>query len=164
MTSQTIVPNGQIIGIYDDRTSAQEIQQAIESAGISSQKVSIDDHVAPHAELAAIGTTSGGEAGFLIGAFYGGILGVIAVVIASTVVDGLATNSSFNRLLIAGLTALGAIAGLIYGKQVYAAQPKGQKQKSDPSIPRTFRVVVSGSQNEVEKAMSVVRDIEINHQ
>lgn len=164
MTSQTIVPNGQVIGIYNDRKSAKEMQQAIESAGISAQKVSIDDHVAPGPELEALGTTAGGEAGFLMGAFYGGTLGVIAIVIGTIAVDGLAANSSFNRLLIVGLTAVGAIAGLIYGKQVYAAQPKEQKQKSDPSIPRTFRVVVSGSRSEVEQAMNVVHDIEVNSQ
>lgn len=161
-TFQTTVPNGEVIGIYNDRASASEILQAIASSGIPDQKVSIDDHVTYEGKLKAMGTTTGGEAGFLLGAFYGGILAMAAAT-TTPVLMNIPANSTFNRLLILGFTIVGGVVGLISGKQAYAKQSKEQKQKSDPSIPRQFRVVVQGSQDEVEQAKSVVRDVEVNH-
>lgn len=165
-TSQTAAPNvdaprGEVIGIYDDRQSAQKIQQVIASAGISKQKVLVDDHISPSTQLEALSTTSGPEAGFLIGAFYGGAVGLVIALSAPFLIDGMAVNSASNRLLILGATVVGGLLGLLFGRQIYNAQPKEQKQKSDPSIPRTFRIVVNGSQSEIERAKGVVRDIEI---
>jgi hypothetical protein len=166
MTSQTVAPNvdappGEVIGIYDDRQSAQKIRQAIASAGISDQNVLVDDHVSPSSHLEALATTSGPEAGLLIGAFYGGVVGLVIALSAPFVVDGMAVDSSSSRLLILGATVVGALLGWLFGQRIYSAQPKGQKQKSDPSIPRTFRVVVDGSRDEIQQAKKVVRDIEI---
>ncbi len=163
MTSQLITSSslGEVIGVYNDRNSALEIKQAIESAGLSTQKVSIDDHVTPEAQLKALGTTSGSEAGFLLGTFYGGMLSILAATAAAYWLDGVAANSTFTRLLIVGISLGSGILGLILGKRNYDAQPLEQKQKSDPSIPRNFRVVVSGSSDEVSQARRVVRDIEI---
>ena len=169
MTSQTAAPNvdapsGEVIGVYNDRRSAQKIQQAIASAGISKQNVMVDDHISPSTQVEALATTSGPEAGFWIGAFYGGVVGLVIALTAPFVVEGMAVNSTSSRLLILGATVVGGLLGLLFGKQIYAAQPKGQKQKSDPSIPRTFRVVVNGSKDEIEQAKGVVRDIEVNQQ
>ncbi len=169
MTSQTVAPNvdapaGETIGIYNDRQSAQKIRQAIASAGISKQNVLVDDHISPSTHLEALSTTSGPEAGFLIGAFYGGVVGLVIVLTAPFLVEGMAVDSTSSRLLILGATVVGGLLGLLFGKQIYDAQPKEQRQKSDPSIPRTFRIVVQGSQDEIEQAKGIVRDIEVNQQ
>lgn len=168
MTSQTVAPNvdapsGEVIGVYDDRQSAQKIQQAIASAGISKQKVLVDDHISPSTHLEALATTSGPEAGLLIGAFYGGVVGLVLALTAPFLIDGMAVNSASSRWLILGATVVGGLLGLLFGKQIYDAQPKGQQQKSDPSIPRTFRIVVNGSKSEIEQAKGIVRDIEVYH-
>ena len=162
VTSSQVISSakGKVIGVYKDRGSALKIKQAIESAGLSNQKVLIDDHVTPAGQVEAIGTTSGGEAGFLLGTLYGGFISILAATSAAYWLD-IDASSTLPRLLIVGISLAGGLIGLISGKRNYDVQPKDQKQKSDPSIPRNFRVVVSGSEDEVNKAKSVVRDIEV---
>lgn len=155
----TVSSKGEVVKVYKDRNSAMELKQAVESAGVS--RVLIDDHITPEAELESLGVTSGPQAGFLLGTFYGGMLSILAATSAVYWLDSVSANSTFTRLIIVGLSLGGGIVGLIAGKRNYDAQPIAQKQKSDPSIPRTFRVVVDGSTDDVNKAKSVVRDREI---
>ncbi len=97
----------------------------------------------------------------MLGIFYGGMLSILAATSAAYWLDGVAANSTFTRLLIVGISLGGGILGLIFGKRNYSGQPLDQKQKSDPLIPRSFRVVVSGSSDEVSQARSIIRDIEV---
>lgn len=164
MRSKTVVPDGSVVGVYNDREAAQEIQQAISSVGVSAQNVVIDDHITPKAQLDAMGTIVGGEAGLLLGAFYGGVIGLVVAIILPNLVDSVTPNSAFNRLLIVASALAGALVCWAYGKRNYAKQSKDQKQKGDPYMPRTFRVVVRGSEQEINKAKEAVRNIEIYHE
>ena len=154
----TVSPKGEVVKVYKDRNSAMELKQAVESAGVS--RVLIDDHITPEAQVESLGVTSGAQAGFLLGTFYAGLLSILAATSAVYWLN-VSANSTFTRLIIVGLSLGGGIVGLIAGKRNYDAQPVDQKQKSDPSIPRTFRVVVDGSQEDVNKAKDVVRDREV---
>lgn len=162
MNSQSMQPNGEVIGVFDDRQSALKVQKAIASSGIPTQKVSIDTppssggSAIAQASEKARGTTWGGEAGILIGGFYGGVIGIIVGVIVPFWVDGIGLNSASNRLLLLGLTLAGAVIGFIYGNQALAAQKK--KQKENPSMLTAFRVVVNGSQDEIAQARRVLNE------
>ena len=156
MTSQSIQSNSQVIGVFDNRRAAADAQKTVTSAGISAQKVSIDGDISTTAQVAAQGTTVGSEAGLWMGAFLGGTLGVIVVASLASF-TGAAPNSSLNRWLIVGLTAAGAVVGAISGKNIRDAQPRSQQKVGNPSLPRTFRLVVEGSPEEIDQARQAIQ-------
>lgn len=149
------VKNDKIVGAFKSQQEANEILSAIESAGVPKNKLSIEGFIDPEAQIEAIGTTTGGEAGLLLGGLYGSFVGVLAATLVPSWTN-IAADSSFNRLLILGITAAGALIGWIAGKQALSAQSARQKQKGDPGMPRTFCVVVDGSKSEIEAARQVV--------
>jgi hypothetical protein len=146
----------EVIAIYTERSQADNARQTLQNSGIDPQQISIDDHVEPYNQVAAMGTTVGGEAGLLVGAFYGGVVGVMAVVIASVWTTGQYTVSTFEQLAVVGFTIAGAVVGAVTGKGLRAAQPAGQKVKGNPDMPRRFRVMVEGSPNQVVQAQQAL--------
>lgn len=146
----------EVIAIFNERSEADSAKQAIQNSGIEPRKIMIDDHVDPYNQVAAMGTTVGGEAGLLVGAFYGGVVGVIAVVIGSVWTTGHYTVSTFQQLAIVGFAIAGAIVGALAGKGLRKAQPAGQMVKGNPDVPRRFRLLVEGSTNEVVQAQQAL--------
>ena len=149
------VKNDKIVGAFKTQQEANNVRSKIEELGIESSKLSVEGFIDPEAEIGAIGTTTGGEAGLLLGGLYGSFIGILAATAVPYWTD-IAANSGFNRLLILGITAAGALIGLIAGKQALKGQPLRQQQKGDPGIPRSFCVVVNGSASEIEKSRQVV--------
>jgi hypothetical protein len=145
-----------VIAIFKDRSEADNARQAIQNSGLAPQQVRVDDHVEPYNQVAAMGTTVGGEAGLLMGAFFGGVIGVMAVVIASVWTTGQYTVSTFEQLTVVGFTIAGAIFGALSAKRVRSTQPAGQMIKGNPDVPRRFRVLVEGSTNDVKQAQQAI--------
>jgi len=119
------------------------------------------DILFPEADVEAIGTTIGGEAGFLLGGFYGALISILVVTSIATWTD-IAADSSFTRLLAVGLTLAGGLLGWLSGKQALANQPLAQKKKGNPDIPRSFCVRVNGSPSELKKARGVITQSRID--
>lgn len=163
MTSTTMttevpsVKNDKIVGAFRTREEANHVRSAIvDSKSVADDKVSVEGFIDPEAQIGAIGTTTGGEAGFLLGGLYGSF---VAILVSTSVPywTDIAANSGFNRLLIVGITLAGALIGWIAGKQAMKAQSVRQKQKGNPDIHRSFCVVVDGSDREIERARQVVK-------
>ncbi|NEQ32944.1 MAG: hypothetical protein F6K04_18415 [Leptolyngbya sp. SIO4C5] len=157
MTSQTMNKNNSVIASFSDRQSAVEAKSTITAAGIPNEKIAIDDYIKPRSQVAAIGTTAGGEAGLWLGLGYGGVLGIIAAAALSFFNGGTLDNSLFNRLVILGIAVAGGVVGGIYGKQLFNARSRKEQQKADPTIPRQFRIVINGSQTEIEQAQQALQ-------
>lgn len=144
----------EIIGNFGTRQEAQNFKQAVESAGISGDSVMINDDVTVYNEVAALGTTVGSEAGLLLGAFYGGTVGVILAVIQGFYIP---TDTLLpGQLTIAVLTLVGAVVGAIAAKRIRSSHLPAQKTKGNPDIPRHFRVEVAGSNDDIERARQVM--------
>lgn len=150
------VKNDKIVGAYKTQKEANQVRSEIESAGIEGRKLSVEGFIDPEAQIEAIGTTTGGEAGLLLGGLYGSFVGTFAATSVPYWTD-IAADSGFNRLLILGITVAGALIGWIAGKKELEGKSLRQKQKSDPGIPRSFCVVVDGSASEIDRARQVVR-------
>lgn len=168
MTSQSVRPDqpsmrskDEIIANYNNRQSAQKVQEAIESAGLPIDKVAIDDRTSLRSKLEAMGTITGGAAGFWMGAFYGGVLGVIIVPILAYWNESMYANSNFNRLLILGLTVGGAVLGAFTGKAAFEAQPQEQKDKTDPNASNIFRVVVRAPESSLGDVREIARKMDV---
>lgn len=150
------VKNDKIVGAFKTREEANRVRSAIiNSKGVSDSKVSVEGFIDPEAQIGAIGTTTGGEAGFLLGGLYGSFVGILAATSVPYWTD-IAANSGFNRLLIVGITLAGALMGWGAGKQAMKRQSVRQKQKGNPGIPRSFCVVVDGSKRDIEQARQAV--------
>ena len=150
------VKNDKIVGAFKTQQEANDIISAIQEAGVPKAKLSVEGFIDPEAQIEAIGTTTGGEAGFLLGGLYGSFAGILAATSIPYWTD-IAANSGTNRLVILGITAAGALIGAIAGKQTRDAQSPNQKQKSNPKMPRNFCVVVDGSEDEIKQAREVVK-------
>lgn len=148
--------NREVIAIYNDRSEADSAKQTIQNSGIDPQQIQIDNHVEPYNQVAAMGTTVGGEAGLLVGAFYGGVVGIMAVAIGSVLTTGQYTVSTPEQLAVAGFTIGGAVVGALAGKGLRSAQPAGEKMKGNPDVPRRFRVTIEGSTNDVLQAQQAL--------
>ncbi len=150
------VKNDKIVGAFKTQEEANYVRSEIESAGINGKKLSVEGFIDPEAQIGAIGTTTGGEAGLLLGGLYGSFVGTLA---ATSVPywTGIAADSGFNRLLILGITVAGALIGWSAGKKELESESVRQKKKSDPGIPRSFCVVVDGSASEIDRARQVVK-------
>ncbi len=167
MTSQSVRPNqpsvrskDEVIANFNNRQSAQKVKEAIESAGSSIEQVAIDDRTSLRSRLEAMGTITGGAAGFWLGGLYGSLLGVIIVPILVYWNDSMYANSNFNRLLILGLAFGGATLGAFIGKAALASQPQKQRDKTDPNATDIYRVVVRGSESSIEEVRQIARKVD----
>ncbi|MGF1459837.1 MAG: hypothetical protein ACFBSG_12525 [Leptolyngbyaceae cyanobacterium] len=147
----------QKIAVYDNLSAAQQAKEQLQQEGLSLNEVSIEGDINVYEEVAALGTVVGGEAGLLIGAFFGGTAGVIFVSIYSTLTYGDVVNSSFNQLAIIVLTIAGAVLGLIQGKRIRKDHLPEQKQKGNPDVPRRFQLIVEGDRDSIDKASKILR-------
>ncbi|KPQ36873.1 MAG: hypothetical protein HLUCCA11_05105 [Phormidesmis priestleyi Ana] len=162
MAAKTPSPqHSNIVGVFKTRESAVEARTAILATGIAEPKVLVEGYTDPEADVEAIGTTIGGEAGFLLGGFYGALISILVVTSIATWTD-IAADSSFTRLLAVGLTLAGGLLGWLSGKQALANQPLAQKKKGNPDIPRSFCVRVNGSPSELKKARGVITQSRID--
>lgn len=144
----------EIIGNFSTRQEAQDFKQAVESAGISGDSVTINDEVTVYNEVAAQGTTVGSEAGLVLGAFYGGTVGVILAIIQGFYIP---TDTLLpGQLIIAMLTLAGAVVGVIAAKRIRSSYLPEQSTKGNPDIPRRFRVEVSGSDDDINQVRQVM--------
>ena len=144
----------EIIGNFSTRREAQDFKQAVESAGISGDSVMINDDVTVYNKVAAQGTTVGPEAGLVLGAFYGGTVGVILAIVQGFYIP---TDTLLpGQLIIAVLTLVGAVVGAIAAKRIRSNHLPEQKTKGNPDIPRRFRVEVAGSENDINQARRVM--------
>ena len=149
--------NQKVIAIFEDWNAASKAKQAIQNAGLAAQKVSIDDHIDPYVQVASMGTTVGRQAGTLLGAFYGGVLGVIFATIESTWVHGQMDVSPFNQLAVVAFTVAGALIGSISGQRFRMAELPARKEVGNPDIPRRFRIVInSGNPDEIAQAQQAL--------
>ncbi|MBD0335159.1 MAG: hypothetical protein ICV62_06705 [Cyanobacteria bacterium Co-bin13] len=143
---------GEVIGVFNNHRGALQLKEAIQAAGVSAQKVEIDDRVSPLNQIYALGTTTGGQAGLLIGAAYGGILGILFVFLVLVPLSGATDYSNISPLSIYLFTLVGAVVGWASGKGLRANAPREEQIKGNPNVPRNFRVVVNGSEDEVQRA------------
>ena len=147
---------GEVIGVFNDHRGAIQLKEAIQAAGIEPQKVQVDDHISSLNQVLALGTTTGGQAGLLIGAAYGGILGILFVFLVLVPFTGASDYSNVSPTSIWLFTLIGAVLGWIAGKGFHATAAKDDKIKGNPSIPQNFRVIVSGNNDEVQRAHQVM--------
>ncbi|PSN12161.1 hypothetical protein C7293_21350 [filamentous cyanobacterium CCT1] len=144
--------NREVVAVYSSRREADQAKQAIQNSGIMGQRVYIDDQVSPSVQVAAMGTTVGGQAGFFMGGFLGGALGVIITIIAVFQMTGDYPHSNLSRLMVIGFTIAGAVFGALVGKGLRDSQPIDQKVKGDPDLARQFRLIVEGNSDELRQA------------
>lgn len=140
----------EFIGAFNSRQEAQQFKQAIESTGISGDRVMINDEVSTYNQVAALGTTVGYEAGLVTGAFFGGVVGVILAIIQGFYFP--TATQTPGRLVVFGLASVGAIMGALFARRIRNNHLPEQKTKGNPDVPRNFRVMVSGSEDEIRQA------------
>lgn len=154
MTAQTMQArqNREVIAVYGSHREADQAKKAIQDSGITGQRIYIDDHVSPTVQVYAQGTTVGGQAGFLVGGFLGGALGLIVTIIAVFQMTGDYPHSNLSRFMVIGFAIAGAILGSLVGKGLRDSQPIDQKTKGDPDLARRFRLIVEGNSDELRQA------------
>ncbi|HEY9736296.1 MAG TPA: hypothetical protein V6D06_08440 [Trichocoleus sp.] len=147
---------GEVIGVFTDHRGAMKLKEAIQSAGVSPQKVQIDDRISPINQIYALGTTTGSQAGLLIGAAYGGIVGILFLFLVLVPFTGMTDYSNISSLTTTSFALVGAVLGWIAGKGFHATASQENKLKGNPNVPRNFRVVVDGSDDEIREAHQVM--------
>lgn len=152
MTAQITANQQAVIGIFETSQEANQAREKIQSAGINADQITIDDHVEPYIQVNALGTTTGAEAGLLLGILYGATAGIILVAAYSVLTTGEFVNSPFNRYLVAAFTVIGGLTGAVSGQRLRSAALPAQKQKGNPDIPRRFRLVVFGDDDLIRQA------------
>ncbi|MBD2234298.1 hypothetical protein [Phormidium tenue] len=155
MTAQ-LTRNQETIAVFSSRQEANQAKQAIQASGLNGQQILIDDNIPADIELAAQGTTTGREAGFLMGITLGGILGLIATIIVVYQVTGDYPASVASRLAVFASAIAGGVFGAGAGRTLQASQPARQQMKGNPSLPREYRLIVKGSQDEVRQAQQAL--------
>lgn len=144
----------EIIGNFQTRQEANEVKQAVEAAGINSDKIMVNDFTSTYTEVSALGTTVGPEAGIVTGAFYGGTLGAIFAILQGFYVS---TETMLpGQLAVAIFTLIGGVVGAIAAKRIRSENMPQQKLKGNPDIPRRFRLEISGSEEEINQAKQAV--------
>ena len=120
------------IAVFNNRNAAEKAKQLLQQQeNLSLRNISIKGEIDPYEEVAAMGTTVGPEAGLLIGAFSGGIVGAIFVSIYSTLVYGDLATTTFNQLSIIAFIIAGAIFWCHHWQshsQCKASRPKAKGQ------------------------------------
>ncbi|HEY9761131.1 MAG TPA: hypothetical protein V6D07_01335 [Trichocoleus sp.] len=156
MAKERYKDSGEIIGVFNNHRGALELKEAIQSAGVAPQKVQIDDHLSPTNQVFNLGTTTGGQAGLLIGAAYGGIVGILFVFLVLVPFTGASDYSNVSPLSIALFTLVGGVLGWVAGKGFHATASQEDKLKGNWKAPRNFRVVVSGNDDEIQRAHQIM--------
>lgn len=154
MTAQTMQTrqNREVVAVYDTRREADQAKKAIQDSGLMGRQVYVDDHVSPSVQVYAQGTTVGGQAGFFMGSFLAGALGLIATIIISFQMTGTYPHSNLSRFIVIGCAIAGGIFGSLVGKGLRDSQPITEKTKGDPDLARQFRLVVEGNNDELRQA------------
>jgi hypothetical protein len=147
---------GEVIGVFNNHRGALQLKEAIQAAGVEPQKVEIDDRISPLNQIYALGTTSGGQAGLLIGAAYGGILGILFVFFILLPFTGATDYSNISPLSIALFTLIGGALGWASGKGFKSSASPEDQLKGNPNVPRNFQVVVKGNEDEVRRAHQIM--------
>ncbi|RZM75240.1 hypothetical protein [Leptolyngbya iicbica] len=156
-TQQRPTTQTQQLAVFDNRQAAEAAQNLLhEQEDLSLSNISIEGDINTYEEVAAMGTTVGPEAGLLIGAFSGGVVGVVFVAIYSTIAYGDLVNTTFNQFSIVAFIAAGAIFGLFTGNRIRNAQLPAQKQKGNPDVPRRFQLMVEGDAEALNQAREVL--------
>lgn len=152
-TKQRSNNRAQELAVFDNRNAAEQAKNMLQQQeDLSLRDIRIEGDIDPYEEVAAMGTTVGPEAGLLIGAFLGGIVGVIFVAVYSTIAYGELVNTSFNQLSVIALAVGGAIFGVLTGNRVRNAKLPAQKQKGNPNVPRRFQLMVEGDDAALNRA------------
>jgi hypothetical protein len=152
-TQQRPPTQTQELAVFDNRQAAEAAQNLLQQqADLSLSDIRIQGDINTYEEVAAMGTTVGPEAGLLIGAFSGGIVGVVFVAIYSTLAYGDLVNTPFNQLSIVAFTLAGAIFGIFTGNRIRNAQLPAQKQKGNSEVPRRFQLMVEGDAEALTQA------------
>jgi len=162
MTAQTMQKR-EVIAVYETRREADQAKKSIQDSGVMGQRIYIDDHVSPTVQVAAQGTTVGGQAGFFMGAFLGGVIGLIATIIITFWMTGDYLSTNVTRLAVIGSAIAGAVFGASVGKAIRAKQPAEEVSKGNPDLPRQYRLIVEGSQEEVRQAQQAVGQTPVTH-
>jgi hypothetical protein len=152
MTAQ-IMQHRELIAVFSSRNEADQAKRLVQASGLTGQQVFIDDQVAPGIQVAAQGTTTGAEAGFVMGIFLGGILGLIATIIIAFWLTGGYPDSAASKFVVVGSAIAGGIFGAIRGKALWARQPATQKMQSKA---HQFRLIIAGSQADVRQAQQAL--------
>lgn len=161
MTAQ-MTQNRETVAVFSSRQEANQAKQTVQASGLNDQQISIDDHISPSVQVAAQGTTTGSQAGFWMGLFLGGIAGLIATIIAAAWLTGGSPDSAISRYIVIGSAIAGGFFGAAVGKGLRASQPASQRMKSDPNMPRQFRLMVAGSQDEIRRAQQALGQPAVN--
>jgi hypothetical protein len=144
------------IAVFDNFNAAQKAKDLLQRSELALQNLRIDGDINTYEEVAAMGTTVGPEAGLLLGAFYGGTLGVIFVAIFSTLIHGGVILTQFNQLAVVGFAIAGAAIGVISGNRLRSAKLPEQKTKGNPDVPRRFQLMVEGSAENISRAKEML--------
>lgn len=161
MTAQAMQTR-ETVAVFNSRQEANQAKQTVQASGLNDQQVSIDDHVSPTIQVLAQGTTTGAQAGFWMGLFLGGIVGLIATIIAASWLTGGSPHSAISRFIVVGSAIAGSIFGAAVGKGLRASQPASQKMKNDPNMSRQFRLMVVGSRDEIRRAQQALGQPAVN--
>ena len=156
-TQQRPKTNMREVAIFDNRNAAEQAKSLLQKQeDLSLSNISIKGEMDVYEEVDAMGTTVGPEAGLLVGAFIGGVVGVIFVSIYSTLVYGDLANTTFNQFSIVAFTIAGAIFGTLSGKRIRDAKLPAQKQKGNPYEPRRFQLLIEGDDDSMNQACQLL--------
>ena len=154
--STSAQPKLQEIAVFDNLTTAQNAKQTLSQSDLDLNGVEINGDINSYEKLAAVGTVVGGEAGLLVGLFYGGTLGVIAVLVVATLITGEVQNSALHYAVIAAFALAGALFGYILSQRIRADHLPVGATKGNPDVPRRFKLFVEGSPEEISKAKDML--------
>ncbi|TVQ07327.1 MAG: hypothetical protein EA368_14595 [Leptolyngbya sp. DLM2.Bin27] len=144
------------VAVFNTRQEANQAKQTIQAAGLNEQQIFIDDQITPSIQVSAQGTTTGGQAGFWMGLFLGGIVGLIATIIGSFWLTGDYPHSATSRFLVISSAIAGGIFGALVAKGLRASQPADQKIKGNPNVTRQFRLMIAGSSADIRRAQEAL--------
>jgi hypothetical protein len=91
-----------------------------------------------------------------MGLFLGGIVGLIATIIGSFLLTGDYPHSAASRFVVVGSAIAGSVFGALVAKGLRASQPTSQKIKGNADVPRQFRLMVAGSQDDLRCAQQAL--------
>jgi hypothetical protein len=153
MTAQ-MIQSRELVAVFGSRQEANQAKQTVQASGLNDQQVFIDDQILSGIQVAAQGTTTGAQAGLWMGLFLGGIVGLIVAIVGSFWLTGDYPDSTTSRLVVVASAIGGGVFGAIFARGLRASQPADQKIKGN--VPRQFRLMVSGSQDDIRRAQQAL--------